>query len=707
MRIMNNRNNSFFNSRKRVFYLIAIAIMMAFGWAMAQTAHHLPYRAELDVDVRFWKEVFTRYSSNQFLIHDSEQLDKIYKVVTVDTSLSEREVDKILKAEIEQVETLLRQFHEKTVDVASLTVEENNIYLKFLNDHSPDKFLRASKNVRAQRGIKENFVAGAQRMFAYLPYIRRIFREYNIPEDLVYLPHVESSFNPNARSHVGALGMWQFMRRTGRQYMKVNRIKDERLDPLKSTVAAAKLLSFNYRILQDWALAITAYNHGLGSMTRAKKHHGDYLSIREQYLRRSFGFASKNFYPEVLAVVEICDSLDHYFPNLTKEPVWEFVEIKLPKPVRLNTFARQFQIDMDAFEELNPGFAASVWKGLRSVPANYTLRLPLSADALGIVAALGGEPQAAEEIVVVQGVNNNEEILIRRLSEVYAHRAKVQKLVQQQRFDVASPDRHTYRQLPEALLALEGNVPVTIEKTAVAEIQPELPSMPLLAGIGEQRQRFKSPYLLNDSDASVYDWPEEWMSLSDLPISTGDTNKSKTDAQPVQVAQAGIGSGWLEKITDWRLFQQTAETENNDIKQLLLQRLMPKGNVVIVMPRETLGHFAEWLKVDIAELRRINNLNFKEPLKLGARLKLPPSYVSTEAFLQKRLNYHLDILNKYIPAGHKMEFREYVVQSGDNLWQIARKNYRFPVNLLLYFNEIDKLERIIPGDRIVIPEIFQ
>jgi LysM repeat protein len=231
--------------------------------------------------------------------------------------------------------------------------------------------------------------------------------------------------------------------------------------------------------------------------------------------------------------------------------------------------------------------------------------------------------------------------------------------------------------------------------------------MPLLAGIGEQRQRFKSPYLLNDSDASVYDWPEEWMSLSDLPISTGDTNKSKTDAQPVQVAQAGIGSGWLEKITDWRLFQQTAETENNDIKQLLLQRLMPKGNVVIVMPRETLGHFAEWLKVDIAELRRINNLNFKEPLKLGARLKLPPSYVSTEAFLQKRLNYHLDILNKYIPPGHKMEFREYVVQSGDNLWQIARKNYRFPVNLLLYFNEIDKLERIIPGDRIVIPEIFQ
>jgi membrane-bound lytic murein transglycosylase D len=704
---MNNRNNSFGDSRKRVFYLMAMTMLMASGWLIAQTAHHLPYRAELDVDVRFWKQVFTRYSSNQFLIHDSEQLDKIYKVVTVDTSLSEREVDKILKAEIEKVEALLRQFHEKTVDVASLTVEENNIFIKFLHDNTPDKFLRASKNVRAQRGIKENFMAGAQRMFAYLPYIRRIFREYEIPEALVYLPHVESSFNPNARSHVGALGMWQFMRRTGRQYMKVNRIKDERLDPLKSTVAAAKLLSFNYRILQDWALAITAYNHGLGSMTRAKKHHGDYLSIREQYLRRSFGFASKNFYPEVLAVVEICDSLEHYFPNLPKEPVWEFVEIKLPKQVRLNTFARQFQINISALQKLNPGFAASVWNGQRSVPENYTLRLPLSVDALGIVAELGGSPQAAEEIVVVQGINNNEEILIRRLSEVYAHRAKVQKLVRQQRFDVASPDPSTYPQLPEALVALEENVPLTKNEPVIAAKQPEPDvSLPLLAGVGERRQHLKSPYLLKDNEASVYDWPEEWISLTEMPELPGKA-AIKEVGQPAQVVQAGIGSGWLEKITDWRLFQQTAATEHNDIKQLLLQRLMPKGNVVIVMPRETLGHFAEWLKVDIAELRRINNLQYNDPLKLGARLKLPPSYVSTEAFLETRLNYHLKILKQYFPEGQKAEFRQYVVQSGDNLWKIARKNYRFPVNLLLYFNELDKLEKLIPGDRIVIPVILQ
>ena len=708
MNDMNKQIRSYRNRCLQVYCLGVMIIVLAASWVNAQSVHHLPYRAKLDVDVRFWKQVFTQYSSNQFIIHDSEQLDKIYKVVTVDTALSEREVDDILKAEIEKIKTLLLQFHEKKVDVARLTIEENNIYIKFLNDHSPDKFLRASKNVRAQRGIKENFLAGAQRMFAFLPYIRHIFREYNIPEKLIYLPHVESSFNPFARSHVGALGMWQFMRRTGRQYMKVNRIKDERLDPLKSTVAAAKLLSFNYRILQDWALAITAYNHGLGSMTRAKKQHGDYLSIREQYLRRSFGFASKNFYPEVLAVVEICDSLEQYFPNIESDPVWEFVEIKLPKGVRITTLAKQFQIDIDVLKKLNPGFSPSVWKGHWRIPQNYSLRLPLSADVLGIVAELGGTPNAAEDIVVVQGSNDNKSITIRRLSEVYAHRAKVQQLVQQQRFSVDDPDGAIHRKLPEAIFALEENSHLINHQPIVATKQLKIDSqLPHLAGISKQRHILKSPYLLEDTEHVFYERPEEWINFAGKTATTKEATAMEVNKQPVQITQAGIGGGWLEKITDWQLFYKTAETGDNHLQQQLLQRLTPKGNIVIVMPRETLGHFAEWLKVDIAELRRINHLQYNDLLKSGARLKLPPSYVTREDFTQKRINFHLKILKQYFPVGQKIDFRQYMVQTGDNLWRIARKNYRIPVNLLLYFNELDKLERLIPGDLIVIPVIFQ
>jgi len=76
------------------------------------------------------------------------------------------------------------------------------------------------------------------------------------------LPHVESSFNPAAYSKVGAQGLWQFMRSTGRRYLHIDSTVDDRLDPFRSTQAAAQLLAYNYHLLGTWPLALTAYNHG-------------------------------------------------------------------------------------------------------------------------------------------------------------------------------------------------------------------------------------------------------------------------------------------------------------------------------------------------------------------------------------------------------------------------------------------------------------
>src|SRR5207245_1828647 len=114
-----------------------------------------------------------------------------------------------------------------------------------------------------------------------------------------------------------ALGVWQFTRGTGRMYLNINKKTDDRLDPMKSTHAAAKLLHDNYRALGSWPLAITAYNHGRAGMMRAKSEVGDDLTkIISDYRGPVFGYASMNFYTEFLAAVDVYNNYEQYFGTL-------------------------------------------------------------------------------------------------------------------------------------------------------------------------------------------------------------------------------------------------------------------------------------------------------------------------------------------------------------------------------------------------------
>ena len=91
-----------------------------------------------------------------------------------------------------------------------------------------------------------------------------MLKRHGVPEEIAALPHVESSFNPEAYSKVGAAGLWQFMPSTAKRFMRVDGIVDERLDPYSATEAAANLMLYNYRLLGSWPLTVTAYNHGPG-----------------------------------------------------------------------------------------------------------------------------------------------------------------------------------------------------------------------------------------------------------------------------------------------------------------------------------------------------------------------------------------------------------------------------------------------------------
>jgi membrane-bound lytic murein transglycosylase D len=211
---------------------------------------------------------------------------------------------------------------------------------------------------------------------------RRIFREEGLPEELTYLPHVESSFDVHAFSKAGAAGIWQFTRSTGRRFLRIDEVVDERRDPLRSARAAAMLLKENYEKLGSWPLAVTAYNHGAEGMVRAKRRHGDFPTILRRYRSRSFGFASRNFYAEFLAALSVARDAATHFPG-----IWP----TSPRPSRicviegfadLRDLADHFGFGTDHLLALNPSLQPAVAAGEKRVPRHFSLRVPETQGAM-------------------------------------------------------------------------------------------------------------------------------------------------------------------------------------------------------------------------------------------------------------------------------------------------------------------------------------
>ena len=172
-------------------------------------------------------------------------------------------------------------------------------------DTAPARFAEAADDVRFQLGQSDRFRAGLMRAGAWEAHIAEVLANLGLPAQIAALPHVESSFDPSAYSKVGAAGLWQFMRSTGRRFLRIDNAVDERMDPFRETEAAAQLLNYNYRLLGSWPLAITAYNHGAEGMLRAREQLGtdDIVRIVREYHSPTFGFASRNFYVSFLAAL--------------------------------------------------------------------------------------------------------------------------------------------------------------------------------------------------------------------------------------------------------------------------------------------------------------------------------------------------------------------------------------------------------------------
>ncbi len=361
------------------------ALAQSPNFSLTQIADRFPSKG-YEPRVAFWRAVFTRYGANQVVLHDTDDLRLIYEVVEFKDGFgrsraASRRQRRTVRARIHRLSVAMNRLRTHGPNPKNPDAVQRGI-LKVVRSAglqpSRSLFRKLRHNIHAQRGVKERFRKGIIRSGRYLATMEAIFEKHGLPKELVRLPHVESSFNYASRSSKGAAGIWQFMPRTGRAYkLRVGRTVDERLDPIAATDGAARYLKDAYRKLGNWPLAITSYNHGQAGMARAKRRHGpNLLNVIDKYRSRSFRYASKNFYAEFLAAVEVSENYRTYFGPLELMSPIRYQDIHLDKSVRVTTFTAIEGLSQDVLRQYNPQFRRRLWTRSRVLPAGFTLRIP-------------------------------------------------------------------------------------------------------------------------------------------------------------------------------------------------------------------------------------------------------------------------------------------------------------------------------------------
>jgi membrane-bound lytic murein transglycosylase D len=358
---------------------------------LATVDHHyrstgqFPVPPEIQPNVDFWRHVYGIWSRGQVAIHDDEHMGVIYEVVKLPAPIQQGYTPlqkDLVQSRANYHRARVRGLEQRLLTGQPLSADDKALLAKFEKSGGSRAIYGAADRVRVQRGLRERFRRGVEISGRYDKAFREIMRAHGVPEDLAYLPHVESSFQTNARSGVGAAGVWQFMPATGRVYgMDVNGAIDEWLDPIVCANAAARYLSAGHAKLGSWPLAITSYNHGKGGMMKAKAAYGnDIGTIVKNYKGRAFGFASRNFYAEFVAAREVASNASKYFPEGVRyEEPWPYDRLVLRSSMPAHHLARHYGVSTSTLERLNLAWKEPIRDGRAHLPSGHIVWLPAGA----------------------------------------------------------------------------------------------------------------------------------------------------------------------------------------------------------------------------------------------------------------------------------------------------------------------------------------
>ncbi len=671
-------------ARARTLSLLpALALTLAFA-ASADTGG-LPVPEGMRAEIDFWKQVFGEVSGDAALVHDNLYAGVAYGKVSLKNLSPRGRRDAIRKTARDYRDVLNRLADNRPAKLSEL---EQRVLDAWGPNPSRATLRAAAGRIRVQQGMAERFKEGLVRSGRWREHILATLREHGVPEGVVALPHVESSFNPRARSSAAALGMWQFTRSTGHRFMRIDNVMDERLDPWRASTAAAQLLAYNHSLLDSWPLAVTAYNQGVGAMLRAVRQLGtrDIETVVRRYKGRTFKFAGRNFYVELIAVAEIENDAERYFGPLTLDPPIRYVMLDMPDYLRMDTLADALGVSAGTLAELNPGFRANVLSSSRYVPRNYTLRAPPTDNAQALIAGIEDDLRFASQI-------RDREYIIQRgdtlslIAQRYG--TTVSRIMQTNNL------RNRNRIRAGQSLEIPGLAPAAdqpIEEGAATYRVRRGDTIAVIA----QRARLSEAELLALNDIPnknrIYIGQELKLKAGHLPIpeppvagpgpqslataaETGGSDEAndgiKGEAVPaleaaVEPAPTGPSYGVVSLV------------DPNDYSVM-------SGGLVEVQAAETLGHYADWLEIRTQRLRNLNGLRFGRPVGVGKRLRLDFSRISAQTFTERRVAFHYALQEAFFSDYHVVGVTEYKVRRGDSVWQLMRRN-DIPMWLLRQYN---------------------